>query len=294
MQVLDNFLDNDEGNHSRMQNQQQQQQQQQQQPLNRAHGREHEHHTYSSAQHPASQTAIETAAAAAAVAGHADVRSDAPPPLPGVATASIPSSALSINEDNLDATDLGEDVKTQIRSERKRTREKQRRSDVNAQFSALTELLKRVEGYDLDSDVSDDEEGNDSKKQKLSPVPVINATPSNRVDLIARTIAIMDRLHKVNRSLRQTVKGLRKSMKKISGFSSGGDDLKKPGMMNSNGIPFGQNGQMPGMMMMMPQGMQHMGMMGGGAGGGATQQGDQQVCHFSFVGSATRLANARI
>jgi hypothetical protein len=270
MQVLDNFLDNnDEGNHMEHQQPHQQQQQQQQQH-NQAHARAHHTHAPNST---SSQTAIATAAAAAA-AGSEESRTNPPPP--AAAAMALSSSAHSINNDNLDATDLSEEVKTEIRSERKRTREKQRRSDVNAQFAALTEILKRVEGYDLDSDVSDDEENDTTcKKQKLSTtVPVMNATPSNRVDLISRTISIMDRLHKVNRSLRQTVKGLRKSLKKMNCLE---DDLKKPGMMNSGGMPFGQNGQFPGMMMMMPPGMQQMGMMGGAGGGGMPQQGDQQV-----------------
>lgn len=187
--------------------------------------------------------------------------------------------------DNLDASDLSEEVKTQIRSERKRTREKQRRSDVNSQFSSLTELLKRVEGYDLDSDVSDDDDESDTKKLKSNSMSAINATPSNRVDLIARTIAMLDRLHKVNRSLRKKVKGLRKSVKKMNCFGPGGGDMKKPGMMNS-GMMFGQNGQFPGMMMMMPGGMNQMGGMGGNGMQQPQQGADNQVralvCYYSL------------
>lgn len=257
MQVLDNFLDNDE-------NQQQQHQ--------NSHART-SHPATASSDH---QTAIATAAAAAAAA--VSNNNDVPPAqTTSESTGSdvaVASSAHSLTgSDNLDNTDLSEDVKTQIRSERKRTREKQRRSDVNAQFAALTELLKRVEGYDLDSDVSDDEDDSCKKKPKLSTsVTVVNATPSNRVDLIARTISIMDRLHKVNRSLRTTIKGLRKTMKKMNNVDG---DMKKPGMMYSNGMMFGQNGQFPGMMMMMPPGMQQMGMMGNNMGGGMGQQNDQ-------------------
>jgi hypothetical protein len=51
----------------------------------------------------------------------------------------------------------------------------------------------------------------------------------------------------------------------------GGDDLKKPGMMNSN---FMNNG-MQGMMMMMPQLMGGMGQSGGSGGD------SQQVSSFS-------------
>merc|ERR1712228_340610 len=63
------------------------------------------------------------------------------------------------------------------RSERKRCREKQRRSDVNTQFSDLTTLLKRI----------DETEG----------IPSITS-PMNRVDLISKTIVTLTRIHKEN------------------------------------------------------------------------------------------------
>jgi hypothetical protein len=181
-------------------------------------------------------------------------------------------STASYTDDNVDlegleegASATSEDKKAQIRSERKRTREKQRRSDVNSQFALLTDILKRVEDYDIDSDVSDDEEDGETKKRKVKSVGMVNVPPSNRVDLIARTVAIMERLHKVNRSLRQNVKSLRKTVKKCSSsfYDSGGDDLKKTGGMNVGGSVHGMGGyggsgvmmnngsNFPGMMMMM-------------------------------------------
>lgn len=209
-------------------------------------------------------------------------------------------STTSYTDENVDVEGLveeganatSEDKKAQIRSERKRTREKQRRSDVNSQFALLTDILKRVEDYDMDSDVSDDEEDGETKKRKVKSVGMVNVAPSNRVDLIARTVAIMERLHKVNRSLRQNVKSLRKTVKKCSStfYDSGGDDLKKTGGMNVggsvNGMGYGgsgvmmNNGNFPGMMMMMaPPTMM----------GQTTQHGDgQQVswdekCIFIFL-----------
>jgi hypothetical protein len=169
-------------------------------------------------------------------------------------TTSTSSVTSNKNTDDIDPN-LSEDTKAQIRSERKRNREKQRRSDVNNQFAALTDLLQSVEGYDLDSDVSDDEDECEPKKRKINSVGMVNVAPANRVDLIARTIAVMDRLHKVNRSLRQNVKDLRKNLKKCNGGAAATNSTSAmPGMM-TNGMNMAMNGQMQGMMMMMPQQM---------------------------------------
>lgn len=161
-----------------------------------------------------------------------------------------------------------EELKNRIRSERKRSREKQRRTDVNEQFANLMELLKEVEGCDLDSDVSDDEDETvprkKSRHKKLNAVGAFKASPTNRVDLISRTVAIIQRLQTVNRTLRQTVKGLRKSLKKLK-------DLENFRVLASTGVgdsiqngstPVAMNAQMPGMMMMPPQFMDQLGMMG--------------------------------
>ena len=46
------------------------------------------------------------------------------------------------------------------RSMRKRHREKQRRSDVNSQFTSLIELLRKIQ-TEYDSDCDDDDESDD-------------------------------------------------------------------------------------------------------------------------------------
>lgn len=74
-----------------------------------------------------------------------------------------------------------EEARAEARVERKRSRERQRRSDVNKQFADLTALLRRIETEDLDDEVT------------LSIIPL--GGPSNRVDLIARTIAVLERMH---------------------------------------------------------------------------------------------------
>jgi len=268
MQVLDNFLDNDEGNH-------------------RSHNPDANANANAASSPPSSSTHITTAASVTSSESATRNRSSAAAASSTSASAYVhgdySANGDNLDDDNLDSnTDLSEEMKAQIRSERKRTREKQRRSDVNSQFASLTELLKRVEGYDLDSDVSDDDDETETKKRKISSVAVINVTPSNRVDLIARTIAVMDRLHQVNRTLRRNVKGLRKTLHKVK-LGSDGDDLKKPGTMNSGMMGsgmMGQNGQYPGMMMMMPAGgMQQMGMMGQSM----PQQGDGQQVSLRYL-----------
>ena len=251
MQVLDNFLDADESNHPRVY---------------------HAHHSGSSIA-SSDHIVVEEEHGL----GHSIVQAENVAVETSMETSvhSTTNDCPNDNLDNLDSNaDLTEEMKAQIRSERKRTREKQRRSDVNSQFTSLTELLQRVEGYDLDSDVSDDEDEPETKKRKVNSVGTINVAPSNRVDLISRTIAVMDRLHTVNRSLRKNVKGLRKTLKKVNATMIGGDDLKKPDMTNGSNF---MNGQMQGMMMMTPQ---QMGMMGGqnmGSGDG------QQVSVFFSI-----------
>lgn len=73
---------------------------------------------------------------------------------------------------------ITDDVKAAARSERKRSREKQRRSDVNKQFATLTDLLRQIESSHTD----------------LFASPVwteASFSPSNRVELMARTIHVL-------------------------------------------------------------------------------------------------------
>jgi hypothetical protein len=74
------------------------------------------------------------------------------------------------------------DNKAAARSERKRSREKQRRSDVNKQFSTLTDLLRQIETSHTD----------------LFTTPIwteASFSPTNRVELMARTIHVLQTMH---------------------------------------------------------------------------------------------------
>ena len=103
-----------------------------------------------------------------------------------------PGSANSGAEDD-DEDDSG---KVQARSERKRSREKQRRSDVNKQFADLTQLLRRIE----------------SEEEGRTVVPMSSASATNRVDLIARTITTMQRTHELCKKRKTEIESLQKQL----------------------------------------------------------------------------------
>jgi hypothetical protein len=67
---------------------------------------------------------------------------------------------------------------TMVRTERKRKLEKQRRSDVNLQFGLLQDTLRLIET---------------EEPEQVHGLPAYS--PSNRVDLIARSVALLQNLH---------------------------------------------------------------------------------------------------
>lgn len=95
--------------------------------------------------------------------------------------------------------EINAESKALARSERKRTREKKRRCDVNAQFADLTVLLRRVEEENENEDDDVDKRGTGSN-------------PTNRVDLIARTIYMMERIHEGNIKRRKIISKLQQDV----------------------------------------------------------------------------------
>ena len=99
---------------------------------------------------------------------------------------------------------------------RKRSREKQRRVDTNAQFAALADLVREIETTDLAEEAraraleeaGDRCGGGDSALlSALKPrtsIPAFN--PSNRVDLISRTIAQLTQFRHIRRRRDQEVR----------------------------------------------------------------------------------------
>jgi hypothetical protein len=95
--------------------------------------------------------------------------------------------------------EISEEARARARSERKRSREKQRREDVNKQFADLSDLLKQIELEDLS------EEG-------CKRLPLATASPINRVDLIARTIVVLQRMHNMNKEKKKEIADLKKQL----------------------------------------------------------------------------------
>jgi len=118
------------------------------------------------------------------------------------------------------ATEIDDGSKNQARSERKRSREKQRRTDVNKQFGELTEVLKRIEAEEQQLQqerVTREEARNPNGKSnggvQASRMILPPFSPTNRVDLIARTIAHLERLSHVTKKQVQELQGLEEQLK---------------------------------------------------------------------------------
>lgn len=92
------------------------------------------------------------------------------------------------------------EAKAQARSERKRTREKQRRLDVNSQIVDLTAILQKVDADDL--------------KDVANTAAAKNSSPGNRVDLIGRTIAVLNKIHGENRKRQAEISDLQEKVSK--------------------------------------------------------------------------------
>lgn len=119
----------------------------------------------------------------------------------------------------------GEDAKAHARSERKRSREKQRRSDVNKQFTDLTQLLQKIDAEDAAaaaaeaaaaaSSTSEELVSCDAKSSSTSSAAAagrITFNPSNRVDLIGRTILQLERLHEANKRRKNEIASLQQQL----------------------------------------------------------------------------------
>eukprot|EP00545_Synedropsis_sp_CCMP1620_P013941 CAMPEP_0119004916 /NCGR_PEP_ID=MMETSP1176-20130426/1430_1 /TAXON_ID=265551 /ORGANISM="Synedropsis recta cf, Strain CCMP1620" /LENGTH=322 /DNA_ID=CAMNT_0006956677 /DNA_START=15 /DNA_END=983 /DNA_ORIENTATION=+ len=136
--------------------------------------------------------------------------------------------------------------RAKARSERKRSREKQRREDVNKQFADLSQLLRTIETEDLDDDAR---------------MPLATTSPTNRVDLIARTICILERTHKLNKTRKEEVADLKKQVKDSNKMAEDTAARLKEATL------YQQSGPSKPMMMMVPMMVNPESM--GGAGGAA-------------------------
>ena len=124
-------------------------------------------------------------------------------PSPSMGTCSI--DVKGENED-------GKGVRDKAACERKRNREKQRRNDVNQQFTDLTELLRQIEESE-EHEVEGECDDKGSKKQRLGKGFYGRSGPTNRIDLIARTIVVLNHLWTENKEQANEVKKLKKELK---------------------------------------------------------------------------------
>ena len=88
--------------------------------------------------------------------------------------------------------------KHDARSNRKREREKKRRSDVNQGFDRLLELLAKIDPVEPSASAAEAE--------LTASDAAGGAAPSNRVNLISRVNIVLSRLHEENQLLRKQVK----------------------------------------------------------------------------------------
>eukprot|EP00531_Pseudo-nitzschia_arenysensis_P007006 CAMPEP_0116136024 /NCGR_PEP_ID=MMETSP0329-20121206/11501_1 /TAXON_ID=697910 /ORGANISM="Pseudo-nitzschia arenysensis, Strain B593" /LENGTH=469 /DNA_ID=CAMNT_0003630859 /DNA_START=437 /DNA_END=1846 /DNA_ORIENTATION=+ len=193
--------------------------------------------------------------------------------------------------------EIDDSTKNQARSERKRSREKQRRTDVNKQFGELTEVLKRIESEEqqwLQQQQLQQQNGESTSATTTATATVTSTapltlppfSPTNRVDLIARTIAHLERLSHVTKKQVQEIANLGKRLKSSS---KAGEEMaqklkdavfqqqQQGGMMAMNGMmgngmvnPWNPMQMSNGMMSIQPQKQQMMmmvPMMMPGAGG---------------------------
>ena len=93
------------------------------------------------------------------------------------------------------ATEVSSEAKALARTERKRSREKQRRSDVNKQLAELTSALRKIESED---------------PEETKHLPAYS--PSNRVDLICRTIQLLNSLYENNKKRKASIVDLEKQL----------------------------------------------------------------------------------
>lgn len=116
-------------------------------------------------------------------------------------------SSPAEEDEPLHATDDPET--TTKKSERKRQREKQRRSDLANAFDELGALMAKIEPEDLD------DSGNSRKRKRGKSTDSHDADQGDssgmtRLDLIGRTIETIRRLHRENAELKHNLEEMRR------------------------------------------------------------------------------------
>ncbi len=105
----------------------------------------------------------------------------------------------------------GSQYKAQIRSERKRTREKQRRNGVNKQFAELAKILKRLkfeEREEVNRNTKTKDGNANNASSALHTVHLPYVAPNNTVDLIASASIYLQHLQQVSKRQQEVVNRL--------------------------------------------------------------------------------------
>ena len=124
-----------------------------------------------------------------------------PPPKKRSFDAMINNSSKEDKEEHF----TEEEMASMSRSERKRHREKKRRSDVNKGFDELMALL-----LEIDPEVREEAEDRASKGQLKRVLGAHEDNVLSRVDLIATSIKVLKRVHEENEKHKQMVEELLK------------------------------------------------------------------------------------
>lgn len=157
-------------------------------------------------------------------------------PVIATTTKTMSTDGDASEEEQRDEKKLTATEKAKLRSERKRSREKQRRSDVNTQFADLTALLKKIEREDAQQD----------EERKSFIELTTSSSNMNRVDLIGKTIAVLRRIHNENGKRKRSIDDLSEELKTTKKRA---DDLNMK-LQQQQCQPFGKKSEH--VMMMVP------------------------------------------
>ena len=128
----------------------------------------------------------------------------------GTLTIRAPSVEQMMSIEGDDSSDLpGEGGETNKRSERKRQREKQRRTDLTNAFDELASFIFQIEPEAGDPDVDAKKK---RKKSGAGPARSEHGEESSgitRLDLIGRALRIMKRLHRENEERKRMIEHMR-------------------------------------------------------------------------------------
>lgn len=101
------------------------------------------------------------------------------------------------NANNPLGSNITSSTETVARTERKRSREKQRRLDVNKQFTELSTTVRQIEC---------------EMEEYRAPTMF---SPSNRADLIAHTVSLLSALHEMNQKKNADIQNLQEELQRV-------------------------------------------------------------------------------